>query len=120
MPRRKRSFMAGNQTASSAHAVVRIPKTLDQRLTRLAERTGRSKAYYAKRALEIYIEDLEDTLLAQAALAGSRERISLEEVLAKHGVADRADTRGRAPALRPLGNAERRQILKFLQKLKSR
>jgi RHH-type rel operon transcriptional repressor/antitoxin RelB len=93
--------MRTNGSRVAVHAVVRIPKALDQRLTRLAERTGRSKAYYAKRALEIYIEDLEDTLVAQAALAENRERVSLEEVLAKHGLADRADARGRTPDRRP-------------------
>ena len=92
--------MQASKSRAAGHAVVRIPKSVDERLTRLAARTGRSKAYYAKRALEIYIEDLKDTLLAQAALAESRERISLDEVLAKHGIADRADAASRAPGRR--------------------
>ena len=48
-------------------AVVRIPRRLDEQLTELAIRTGRSKIYYLKEALTNYLEDLEDNLLADAA-----------------------------------------------------
>ncbi|WP_101775708.1 type II toxin-antitoxin system RelB family antitoxin [Pasteurella oralis] len=52
---------------------VRLPNELEGRLNNLAAKTGRAKSYYIKAALEAYMEDLEDLLLANAVL----ERIHL-------------------------------------------
>jgi RHH-type transcriptional regulator, rel operon repressor / antitoxin RelB len=60
--------------------VVRIPKDLDARLTAVAERTNRSKSFYARKAISSYLDDLEDYLSAVAALESSKERISLGEL----------------------------------------
>ena len=73
-------------------AVVRIPKKLDDRLTRIAARTGRAKAYYASKALERYLEDMEDHLLAAAALEemkakGTKRGRSLDAVAKRLGLA---------------------------------
>lgn len=63
-------------------AVVRIPKELDDWLTDIAEQTGRTKTFYAREALERYLEDFEDGTLAMAAEKASegKKRISLEDL----------------------------------------
>lgn len=43
---------------------VRLDPALEQRLDRLAERTGRTKAYYLREMIESGLEDLEDYYLA--------------------------------------------------------
>ncbi len=43
---------------------MRIDEGLDKRYTTLAKQTGRSKSFYMKKALEDYIEDLEDLHVA--------------------------------------------------------
>ncbi|NDV27089.1 DUF6290 family protein [Desulfovibrio sp. JC010] len=43
---------------------VRLPEEIEQKLTQLAEKTGRTKSYYAKKAIISFLEDKEDHLLA--------------------------------------------------------
>ncbi|WP_159990831.1 type II toxin-antitoxin system RelB family antitoxin [Pelistega ratti] len=63
---------------------VRLPDELEQRLDHLATQTGRAKSFYVKQALEAYLEDLEDLLLANAVLervrAGKEKVYRLEDV----------------------------------------
>ena len=63
---------------------VRLPKEIDDRLSRLARETGRTKSYYVREALLRYLDDLEDAYLAEAAyehfLASKEEAIPIEEV----------------------------------------
>ncbi|WP_386689420.1 DUF6290 family protein [Lonepinella sp. MS14437] len=47
---------------------VRLPEELQSRLNHLTAQTGRAKSYYIRTALEVYMEDLEDLLLANAVL----------------------------------------------------
>ena len=86
--------------ANSASAVVRIPARLDARLSALSERTGRPKAYYARKALERYLDDTEDYLLAVSALEEPGRNLSLEEVVRDLGLEDRV------PAEREPGHEE--------------
>ena len=55
---------------------VRLDPDLESRLTAVAKRTGRSKSFYARQALEEKIEELEDIALLEEALrdpeAGTR------------------------------------------------
>jgi RHH-type rel operon transcriptional repressor/antitoxin RelB len=88
------ALVAGRKIRASlaAHGLVRIPRSLDQRLTRIAKRTGRAKAYYASKALERYLEDMEDHLLAAASLEemkskGKKRGRSLEQVAKRLGLA---------------------------------
>ncbi len=45
---------------------VRLPEGLEKRLDQLSKETHRSKSYYIKRALEEFLQDREDYLLALA------------------------------------------------------
>ena len=72
----------------TAAGVVRIPVALDQRLTLLAHKTGRPKSYYARKALERFIEDTEDYLLAEASYRASRRTYSSAEVKKLLGLDD--------------------------------
>lgn len=47
---------------------VRLDPDLEARLTAVAKRTGRSKSYYARQAIEEKIEELEDIALLEEAL----------------------------------------------------
>lgn len=76
-------------------AVIRIPKTLDERLSTLADKTGRKKTYYAQKALERFLEDMEDYYLGLAAIEQSKEHLTLEEAAKKLGMANKDD--GRRP-----------------------
>jgi RHH-type rel operon transcriptional repressor/antitoxin RelB len=59
---------------------VRLPETLDDRLTELSEQTHRSKSFYVKQAIQDYLDEHEDHLLALARLEKKNPRIDLEEM----------------------------------------
>ena len=67
-------------------SVVRISKALDERLDALAAKTGRRKSYYASKAIERYLEDLEDYLDAKEALKKSKRTYTLDELARKLGL----------------------------------
>ena len=46
---------------------VRVPTEMKQRLDALRDRTGRASSFYVMRALEQYLDDLEDLFAADAA-----------------------------------------------------
>jgi len=48
---------------------IRLSKEMEARMNRLAKRTGRTKTFYARQALEEHIGDLEDIYVAEARLA---------------------------------------------------
>ena len=66
--------------------VVRISKILDERLNDLAAKTGRRKSYYATKAIERYLEDLEDYHDAKEALKKSKRTYTLDEAARKLGL----------------------------------
>ena len=43
---------------------IRLPTDVENRLVALATKTGRTKTYYARKAILEFIEDMEDTYLA--------------------------------------------------------
>ena len=51
---------------------VRLEPETERRLCELAERTGRTKSYYARALIEGNIDDLEDRFLAEERLARVR------------------------------------------------
>ncbi len=74
----------------SSMLAIRLPARIEKRLAKLAERTGRTKTYYAREAILKYIEDLEDVYDAERVLerirAGKEQTIPLEDVMKRHGV----------------------------------
>ena len=68
---------------------LRLPPEIEQRLDALARKTGRSKSFYAREAILEHLEELEDSYLAEEALAehyssGGRT-ISMAEALERYG-----------------------------------
>lgn len=67
---------------------IRFDDDTEQRLTHLAEVTGRTKAYYIREALAQTLEDLEDRYLAEQRLEHPAPRLSLAEVRHELGLDD--------------------------------
>jgi RHH-type rel operon transcriptional repressor/antitoxin RelB len=65
---------------------VRLPEQLEGRLTNLASKTGHTKSYYVKKAIEEFLEDREDYLLAIAVLEQKNPSIPLDEVIKELGL----------------------------------
>ena len=59
---------------------VRLPPDLETRLQDLAHQTGRTKSYYATKAIRAFLEDEEDYRLALARLEEHHPRIPLESI----------------------------------------
>ena len=69
---------------------VRLPDEINQRLTLLAEQTGRTKTYYIKEAVLKHLQDLEDVYMADKELedirAGRSKTVSLEDMMGQYGL----------------------------------
>ena len=67
---------------------LRLPDDVSQRLQRLADLTGRSKAFYMIEAIRKHLDDLEDVYLAEQRLialrSGESQTVSLEEVMQRY------------------------------------
>ena len=63
---------------------IRLPEEIENRLTELAKKTGRTKTFYAREAIEKHLEDLEDIYLGLAIL--ERVRSGEEEILSSEDV----------------------------------
>ncbi len=60
---------------------IRLPEKIEKRLEALAEKTGRTKSFYAREAITEYLEDVEDYYLAVQRIEHPSERIwSLDEL----------------------------------------
>jgi len=59
---------------------IRISQDIENRLQQLAQRTGRTKTYYAREALLRFIEDMEDEYLALSRIETPTKRWTLEEL----------------------------------------
>lgn len=59
---------------------VRLSYEIEERLERLSQETGHTKSYYAKKAIEEFLNDREDYLLGLAALSRNETTIDLEEL----------------------------------------
>ena len=59
---------------------IRLPAEIEARLTTLAQRTGRTKTFYAKEAILQYMDDLEDAYLAAERLEQSNKRWSQDDL----------------------------------------
>jgi RHH-type rel operon transcriptional repressor/antitoxin RelB len=71
---------------------IRLPQSIEKRLERLAQRSGRTKTYYAREAILKHIEDLEDAYEAERILervrAGRERTYTLDEVARRLGLDD--------------------------------
>ncbi|MEP7351034.1 MAG: CopG family transcriptional regulator [Sphingorhabdus sp.] len=65
-------------------------KELEERLSAAAKRAGRTKTWFAKRAIEEYIDELEDYALLEEALKDydPSQNISLENLRRELGLED--------------------------------
>lgn len=71
---------------------VRLDERTETRLDDLAESTGRTKTWYVRKAIETYLDDIEDAALAASAyeeyLLDGRKSVPLEEVRRRLGLED--------------------------------
>jgi RHH-type rel operon transcriptional repressor/antitoxin RelB len=71
---------------------IRLPQSIEKRLERLAQRSGRTKTYYAREAILKHLEDLEDAYEAERILArvreGKEQTYTLDEVARRLGLDD--------------------------------
>jgi RHH-type rel operon transcriptional repressor/antitoxin RelB len=65
---------------------VRLSPELEARLNNLAKRTGRPKAYYAKKAIAEFLDEQEDYLIAVSRLEDQLPSISLDKVVKRLGL----------------------------------
>lgn len=59
---------------------IQLPKDIEDRLSLMANKTGRTKTYYAREAILNYLDDLEDTYYALEAINNMNRLLTLEEV----------------------------------------
>ena len=69
---------------------VRLNPEVEKRLDALAARTGRTKTFYAREAIEAHLDDLEDFYLAEERMKDFRagDAIPLAQVKAELGLDD--------------------------------
>lgn len=74
----------------AAVLAIRLPADVERRLEQLAQRTGRSKTFYAREAILEHLDDMEDLYLAEQQMteirAGRLKTIPLEEVMKRYGL----------------------------------
>ena len=69
---------------------IRLPQSIEKRLSNLARRTGRTKTFYVREAILEHLENLEDMYLAESALkrirSGKEQTIALKDAMKRHGL----------------------------------
>lgn len=67
---------------------VRLDEITEKRLAALAAKTGRTKTFYAREAIEAHLDDLEDFYLAEERMRGFRDgdAIPLAQLKAELGL----------------------------------
>ena len=73
---------------------VRLNGRLEERLERLAERTGRSRSLHIRRALEEYLDEQEDCLIALQRLEENLPPVPMEKVLSRLNLRSRFRPKG--------------------------
>jgi RHH-type rel operon transcriptional repressor/antitoxin RelB len=77
-------YMYSNRIKEKRMLAIRLPEETEKRLAELAKKTGRTKTFYAREAIEKHLEDLEDIYLGLAIL--ERVRSGEEEILSSEDV----------------------------------
>jgi RHH-type rel operon transcriptional repressor/antitoxin RelB len=67
---------------------IRVSEEIENRLQSLAHKTGRTKTYYARKAILEFLEDMEDTYLALERLETPQKRWTQEELEAEIDLAN--------------------------------
>ena len=67
---------------------VRLPEKLEHKLDDLATQTGRTKSFYVRKAIEEFLDNHEDYLIALARLEKRNPRLSLKELEKELGLDD--------------------------------
>jgi len=71
---------------------IRLPEDIENRLSALATKTGRTKTFYAREAILEHLDDLEDLFLAEKRLAniqkGKTKTINLNQLERDFGLED--------------------------------
>ena len=71
---------------------IRLPEDIEERLSALAKKTGRTKTFYAREAILEYIDDLEDIYLAEKRYedirSGKSKPIPLKNVMKRYDLED--------------------------------
>ena len=71
---------------------LRLPKEIERRLEALAQRTGRSKSFYAREAILEHLDDFEAAYLSDEILkrveTGQEQTYTLDELERELGLAD--------------------------------
>jgi len=62
---------------------LRLPEEIEQRLSDLAAKTGRTKSFYAREAILEHLEELEDAYLGAERLKSPAKRWAQEELEAE-------------------------------------
>jgi RHH-type rel operon transcriptional repressor/antitoxin RelB len=69
---------------------IRLPESIEKRLARLAQRTGRTKTFYVREAILQHLDDIEDLYLAEKVLdrlkSGKAHTVPLKKVLKRYGM----------------------------------
>lgn len=65
---------------------IRLDHDTEERLNRLARKTGRTKTFYAREAILEHLEDLEDTYLAIERIEKPDQIYSMEEAKRELGL----------------------------------
>jgi RHH-type rel operon transcriptional repressor/antitoxin RelB len=67
---------------------IRITEDIEKRLQSLASKTGRTKTYYARKAITEFLDDMEDTYLALERLEHPQKRWTQGELEANNDLAN--------------------------------
>ena len=70
----------------SAMTAVRLSEATEKRLDQLARKTGRTKSFYLRKALEQHLEDMEDYYLGMQALEKTKRVYSKQEAKRELGL----------------------------------
>lgn len=65
---------------------VRLDPELQKRLDRLAEKTGRTKSFYLRKALQEHLDEIEDYYLGMLALENTKRTYTAEEAKRELGL----------------------------------
>lgn len=59
---------------------IRLDSETEERLEDLAKATGRTKSHYAREAIRVHLDEMEDRYIAIQRLEEPAERVPLEEI----------------------------------------